>query len=534
MTKSDAKGRVLIVDDDAMIRKALARELGPEFEVVQSSDYAEAVTCLAERSDICAVVCDCNLGSGPNGIELMKQIRQRAPGLPRITVSGNVSEELGRELIATGVAHVVIAKPWSNGAILDAVKQHLLGSRAERPTRVEPVRACPRVEATLPARILCEIWGHAVELQTKDISIGGAFIQTGSPPPLHSSLELSLRGPDGSSVRVEGRVAHIVSPERAGVDGRPFGFGVEFVRLTPEQAQMVQTIIDTASRPEIPKQVKAQNKSVTADVARVVKRLDPAATPKRRPNEDDVLQRLGGELASLKEKDCFGVLGLDSNADAPQTRAAFLRVSKEYHPDLYARYADREIRAVATEVFIILKQSYSKLSDQVSIERYKNSMGKPAGSVGRAESEPPLASAAPVASMHAPRVSSPSSLDADDLFADVEQTEHGHQPVLVAPLVSEALNHIAHGRHGEAIDLFKQALDIEPGNTKAKIWLLVAEARRLKVSGKIEECVARYKEILGLDDKHIEAVQEVRAFHEEGRRSRGIFSRILTATGGGH
>jgi len=102
-------------------------------------------------------------------------------------------------------------------------------------------------------------------------------------------------------------------------------------------------------------------------------------------------------------------------------------------------------------------------------------------------------------------MSSPSSLDAKDLFADIEQPEHGHQPVLT-----------------------------EPGNTKAKIRLLVAEARQLKVSGNIEECVARYKEILNLDDKHIEAVQEVRAFHEEGRRSRGIFSRILTAAGGGH
>ena len=430
--------------------------------------------------------------------------------MPRITVSGNVSEDVGRELVATGVAHVVIAKPWSNGAILDAVKQHLPGARAARQTRVEPVRACPRVETTLPAHIQCEIWGHAVELQTKDISLGGAFIQTGSPPPLYSGLEIGFRGPDGSSVRVEGRVAHIVSPERAGVESRPFGFGVEFKRLAPEQTRTIQTIIDAARRCESPKQVQAQNKSGTADVSHVVKRIEPAArqpaaATKPSANEDDVLQRLRGELASLREKNCFGVLDLDSSADVSRTRAAFLRVSKEYHPDLYARFANREIRSVATEIFIILKQAYGKLSDEVSIDRYKKSMGKPAVSVGRQESAPPPASAAPVSPKPASRMSSPSSLDAKDLFADIEQPEHGHQPVLT-----------------------------EPGNTKAKIRLLVAEARQLKVSGNIEECVARYKEILNLDDKHIEAVQEVRAFHEEGRRSRGIFSRILTAAGGGH
>jgi len=61
----------------------------------------------------------------------MKYVCQTAPHLPRITLSGEDPDEIRRELIATGVASDVIAKPWLGGAVLGAVKRHLLQSSVQ-------------------------------------------------------------------------------------------------------------------------------------------------------------------------------------------------------------------------------------------------------------------------------------------------------------------------------------------------------------------------------------------------------------------
>ena len=119
-----ARRCVLVVDDDDFVRKALARELAG-FEVVEAADYAQALRCLAERPDIGVVVADCDFGSGPNGIELMKQVSKLAPHVSRIMVSASVDESSGRALVAATVIRSFHSKPWEHGAVLAAVKECL-------------------------------------------------------------------------------------------------------------------------------------------------------------------------------------------------------------------------------------------------------------------------------------------------------------------------------------------------------------------------------------------------------------------------
>jgi uncharacterized protein (TIGR02266 family) len=68
------------------------------------------------------------------------------------------------------------------------------------------------------------------EFYTKDLSRGGVFVCASPPLPQGTEVDLLLTPPDGSEIRLEGRVAHVVegAPESAGM-------GIEFTDLTMEK-----------------------------------------------------------------------------------------------------------------------------------------------------------------------------------------------------------------------------------------------------------------------------------------------------------
>jgi DnaJ-class molecular chaperone len=79
------------------------------------------------------------------------------------------------------------------------------------------------------------------------------------------------------------------------------------------------------------------------------------------PAELALLAKLRAELQGLSEKTAWELLGISQGADAAQCKAAFHQASKRYHPHLFARYADPEIKQVVTELFIAHKRAYTTL-----------------------------------------------------------------------------------------------------------------------------------------------------------------------------
>ncbi len=124
---------VLIVDDEPLVRRALARELGQKFVVVQAADFAEALEAYDRHSEIRAVVCDQDLGAGPRGSEFLERIKATAPDIVRVMVSGKLAEEenLSAALLISGTAQVCIRKPWSTGEVLEAVLNELRSRSSE-------------------------------------------------------------------------------------------------------------------------------------------------------------------------------------------------------------------------------------------------------------------------------------------------------------------------------------------------------------------------------------------------------------------
>lgn len=114
--------RVLVVDDDPSIRKALARELQREFEVCLADGHAAAIQMLDGDTGFCAVVSDLMMGPGANGEELLSEVRRCSPRSARLMISGSVTEGQATRIVEDGVAHEFIAKPWRTGQVLRAVK----------------------------------------------------------------------------------------------------------------------------------------------------------------------------------------------------------------------------------------------------------------------------------------------------------------------------------------------------------------------------------------------------------------------------
>ncbi len=119
--------KILVVDDEPTVRKAMARELRLEFDISLAASPLDALALLDEGGDFCAVVSDLMM-SGPTGIELLEEVRRRAPACARVLVSGSVVDSEIPAVLRSGAVQEVVCKPWQRGELLAAVRG-LVGER---------------------------------------------------------------------------------------------------------------------------------------------------------------------------------------------------------------------------------------------------------------------------------------------------------------------------------------------------------------------------------------------------------------------
>ena len=128
------KLRVLLVDDEDMVRRCTARALS-DFEVVAVNSGAEALEILAKDCDFDAVLSDVMM-PGMNGPQLFVRCCQSYPALAQrfVFASGNPESartELLKAVAATGVelAPILLAKPSPRESLLLAL--HAAAAHAE-------------------------------------------------------------------------------------------------------------------------------------------------------------------------------------------------------------------------------------------------------------------------------------------------------------------------------------------------------------------------------------------------------------------
>jgi len=100
------------------------------------------------------------------------------------------------------------------------------------------------------------------------------------------------------------------------------------------------------------------------------------------------------------------LLGVAADATPEQLRAAFLKLTKQFHPTKFARF-DPDVVRLANEVFLTIKRAY----DQLSAPAVRAATASPpVAAPGRASTTPGVAGSAPRPAPAPPRAASGTSV----------------------------------------------------------------------------------------------------------------------------
>jgi len=105
--------RVLVVDDDDLVRSALVRTLNTAGYEVRDAASAEQALELLKESPAEIVMSD-HLMPDMTGLELLKRVRDRHPDCLRIIITGHAEMNVAIEAINQGEVYRFVTKPWDN------------------------------------------------------------------------------------------------------------------------------------------------------------------------------------------------------------------------------------------------------------------------------------------------------------------------------------------------------------------------------------------------------------------------------------
>ena len=127
------KNKILVLDDEAGIRRACRRALEPlDYEVVTARTIQEALACVEEESFDLALL-DIMLPDG-RGIDLLEPLNERDPDLVCIIITGYATVELAINAIKHG-AYDFISKPFKSDQLILTVEQGLEKRRLSLETK---------------------------------------------------------------------------------------------------------------------------------------------------------------------------------------------------------------------------------------------------------------------------------------------------------------------------------------------------------------------------------------------------------------
>jgi DNA-binding NtrC family response regulator len=131
--KSAARGKVLVVEDEAYVRDSLLEILSSRgFEVSGASSVAEAEALLA-RAPVDAVLSDLKM-PGADGLELVRRLQASAPEVPVVILTGHGTVASAVECLKRGASDYIL-KPADPGALELALERALAARSLRREVR---------------------------------------------------------------------------------------------------------------------------------------------------------------------------------------------------------------------------------------------------------------------------------------------------------------------------------------------------------------------------------------------------------------
>jgi len=115
--------RILVVDDDAVIREGLRRVLGMEGYLVETQTNGRAALDLLQESSFDLLITDLKM-PGMSGLEVLQAVRVLQPEMPVILITGYAAVDNAVEVMKSGAADY-LAKPFANEELVAKVRKAL-------------------------------------------------------------------------------------------------------------------------------------------------------------------------------------------------------------------------------------------------------------------------------------------------------------------------------------------------------------------------------------------------------------------------
>jgi len=119
------KGKIMVVDDEEDVRETLRLQLEAEnYNVIEAGDGEEAIKLLNSEDNLtnCGLIlCDIRMPK-VNGIEYVDYLKEQAPGIPIVVITGYPDTDLAVGLIKKGVKDYLV-KPVESEKLLKVVNK---------------------------------------------------------------------------------------------------------------------------------------------------------------------------------------------------------------------------------------------------------------------------------------------------------------------------------------------------------------------------------------------------------------------------
>ena len=127
-----AKGKILVVDDENDVRDIIRLQLEQKgFNVLEAVDGENAISILQSGDNLVNVgliLCDIRMPK-VNGVETIEFLKNEAPGIPIVVITGYPDTELATGLLKKGVKDYLV-KPVEKEKLLAVVDEQISAGKA--------------------------------------------------------------------------------------------------------------------------------------------------------------------------------------------------------------------------------------------------------------------------------------------------------------------------------------------------------------------------------------------------------------------
>ncbi|HVK76478.1 MAG TPA: J domain-containing protein, partial [Kofleriaceae bacterium] len=222
-------------------------------------------------------------------------------------------------------------------------------------------------QAPINIKLRCASWQQLANIYRRDLARHAIFLKSSTPPPLGTAVRIDLTLPTESMIVLTGSVAEHVG--EGGLGGRGPGIDIKLNTIPQSALWLIETALASAQ-----KQPGATAAAPAAAPAAPAEAADDEGRDLA-DAEGELLTALTSELTSLRKLNPFQVMGVGYEATDEDVRGAFAELTKRYHPDRFTRYTSTDLRTLAAEIFILIRDAYGKLNDEASRARVLATLG---------------------------------------------------------------------------------------------------------------------------------------------------------------